>query len=387
VTPSKNEYIDIKTNMSTRQAAIVLNTNHKTIGNYKITTMTTSRSMSTWARPQMDQVRKNFESILQRGLHTAPTVKNNSPAKKDNFNNKLVPFVKHFPASTREWANSVYMYNTKKTILLPAIDKIVIKLIKSYFNAYFLSSRAATSPPLRGETKISKLSRIHVSKLELKHTSFSVVITVFVYCDELKNLESLYKKLRGGTKDSFVGLLAKNYNKKVQLRVVRLRSPELNASVLAQHLATELNQRTSSPLRLLRIALKTVRIPIVDLKLYYLKRTSLLRKKYSELYNSISTLSVGDLKKINKTLVRNDIIANTRYKAITGVKIQIAGRLTRRATAAKGIVKTGQTGGLRNIDSSVLGLPVGLLRGHQKPNVQKSYYNSTTKNGAFNVRV
>jgi hypothetical protein len=374
VTPSKNEYIDIKTNMSTRQAAIVLNTNHKTIGNYKITTMTTSRSMSTLYAQKISK-------IQLKNLVPAASVSDAAD------NKKLVAIKRHFPASTSEWNNSVYAYNSKRTILLSAIDKIVIKLIKSYFNAYFLSSRAATSPPLRGETKISKLSRIHVSKLELKHTSFSVVITVFVYCDELKNLESLYKKLRGGTKDSFVGLLAKNYNKKVQLRVVRLRSPELNASVLAQHLATELNQRTSSPLRLLRIALKTVRIPIVDLKLYYLKRTSLLRKKYSELYNSISTLSVGDLKKINKTLVRNDIIANTRYKAITGVKIQIAGRLTRRATAAKGIVKTGQTGGLRNIDSSVLGLPVGLLRGHQKPNVQKSYYNSTTKNGAFNVRV
>ena len=94
----------------------------------------------------------------------------------------------------------------------------------------------------------------------------------------------------------------------------------------------------------------------------------------------------SNLKKIKKT-VRNEVIMSTKYKAITGLKIQIAGRLTRRATAAKAVFKGGQVGGLRNFDSSVLGFSVGLLRGHQKPNVQKSYYNSTTKNGAFNVRV
>jgi hypothetical protein len=65
-------------------------------------------------RPQLDQVREYFKSILQRGIHTAPIVKNNSPAKKDNFNKRqaapqllaaaapLVPIIKHFPTSVRE---------------------------------------------------------------------------------------------------------------------------------------------------------------------------------------------------------------------------------------------------------------------------------------------
>lgn len=124
--------------------------------------MNTGRQMSTWARPHLYQVRKTLGSILQRGLHTASTVKNNSPAnsaplpegggriappeggansKKDNFNKKLVPIKKHFPASTREWANSVYMFNSKRTILLSAIDKMVTKLIKIYFNAYPIADR------------------------------------------------------------------------------------------------------------------------------------------------------------------------------------------------------------------------------------------------------
>jgi ribosomal protein S3 len=344
--------------------------------------MNTGRQMSTWARPQMDQVRKDFKSMLQRGLHTAPPVKNNSPvaSKKDNSNKRLVPIIKHFPVSTLEWPNSVYAYNTKKTILLPAIDKIVIKLIKSYFNAYFLSSR----PKIR---KLSVLKRMNISKLELKHTNSKVVIVVYVYCAEFKNLEFLYKNLSDGTKFTLVDLLAKYYNKKVELKVVRLRDMQLNAKILAERLAIELNQRIRSPLRTIRNALKTVRTSKVNLKLYYLKKKSSFIKKYSALYNNISTLNVGDLKKINKTLVRNEVLMSTKYKAITGLKIQIAGRLTRRATAAKAVFKGGQVGGLRNIDSSVLGFSVGLLRGHQKPNIQKAFHNSKTKNGSFNVRV
>jgi ribosomal protein S3 len=287
---------------------------------------------------------------------------------------------RHFPTSTLEWANSVYAYNTNKTILLPAIDKIVIKLIKSYFNAYFLSSR----PKIR---KLSVLKRMNISKLELKHTNSKVVIVVYVYCAEFKNLEFLYKNLSDGTKFTLVDLLAKYYNKKVELKVVRLRDMQLNAKILAERLAIELNQRIRSPLRTIRNALKTVRTSKVNLKLYYLKKKSSFIKKYSALYNNISTLNVGDLKKINKTLVRNEVLMSTKYKAITGLKIQIAGRLTRRATAAKAVFKGGQVGGLRNIDSSVLGFSVGLLRGHQKPNIQKAFHNSKTKNGSFNVRV
>jgi ribosomal protein S3 len=330
--------------------------------------MNTGRQMSTWARPQLDLVRKDLKSMLQRGIHTAPPVKNNSPAIEDK---RVVPIIKHFPASTLEWANSVYAFNTKKTILFPTIDKIVIKLIKSYFNAYFLSSRPKIS-------KLSVLKRMNISKLEFKHTHSKVVIVVYVYCAELKNLEFVYKNLSD--------LLAKYYNKKVELRVIRLREMQLNAKILAERLAIELNQRIRSPLRTIRNALKTVRTSKVNIKLYYLKKTSSFIKKYYALYNNISTLNVGDLKKIKKT-VRNEVIMSTKYKAITGLKIQIAGRLTRRATAAKAVFKGGQVGGLRNFDSSVLGFSVGLLRGHQKPNVQKSYCNSTTKNGAFNVRV
>lgn len=384
---------------------------------------------------------------------------------------------RHNPASVREWNNSVYAYNSKRTMLLPAIDKIVIKLIKSYFNAWVfwgprLSQPFGGTPPVAwGENNnpvysmnqksglsISQLKRwawkrikfsvqrMNISKLELKHTNSKVVIVVYVYsailqlgkkkrhswrelsiCQELglmkesksisqrvkfleKNLkllyEELYKDLHTEDEDeeenlNLVEHLAKYYNKEVELKVIRLHKMELNAKILAERLALELNQGIRSPLRTIRNALKRVKTPKVNKKLYYFTKENFL-KKYSALYNNISTLNVESLGISNigvtppvvndsqeKTLIdqRNEVIMSTKHKVLTGVKIQIAGRLTRRATAAKAVTKGGQVGGLKNLESSTLGLSVGLLRGWQRANINKAYFNHRTKNGSFNVKV
>ena len=224
------------------------------------TGMNRGRQMSTWARPRLDQAKGDFKFVPQRGLHILRAIKKNIPAKKKgNFNNKLVPIKKHTPVSTLEWTNSVYMYNTKKLAILSAIDKIVIKLIKSYFNAYFLSNKIR---------KLSVLNKITISKLEVKHTNYKVVILVYVYSAKLINLQFLYENLSNNTKFSLVGLLGRCYNKKVELRVIRLRDMHLNASILAERLANELNKKFMSPLRALRRVLKTVRIPKLNLKLH-----------------------------------------------------------------------------------------------------------------------
>jgi hypothetical protein len=316
--------------------------------------------------------------------------KNNRNCFVFSPNTKLITIKKHYSPSSQEWTNSVYAYNSKITILLSAIDKIVIKLIKSYFNAYFFSNKIRKFRP-RGAGALQRRSRalnkIFVSNLVLKHTNSNVAITVFINCEEEVNLESLYRDLMKNTKDSFLGLLAKIYNKKVNMEVVRLRRPELNASILAERLATELIKGRGNALRVLRRALKRVKIPKFNLKRYYFKRVALVTKNYNELYNSICGSSSVVFNKINKALERKKIISTMRHGKIMGLKIQITGRLTRRATAAKAVIKSGQVGSLKNMDSSVAGLPVGLLIGYHRPNVQKAYYNSKTKNGSFNVRV
>lgn len=109
----------------------------------------------------------------------------------------MVPFSKHFPSAIKEWDNSVYAYNLKETVLLPAIDKIVIRLVKSYFNAYFLLNGAKDSTPTQSVQsavggpadcpQLSVLNKTYVSKPEIKHTNSKVIITIYKYSSSLKN--------------------------------------------------------------------------------------------------------------------------------------------------------------------------------------------------------
>ncbi len=150
-----------------------------------------------------------------------------------------------------------------------------------------------------------------------------------------------------------------------------------------------LAQRGANPLRTLRLALQKVRIPKINkLDTSNSDDNSLLIN--STLFNAMSTVSVDSLKKTestNKKLLLNELLVSTMYKVIAGLRIRIAGRLNRRAIAARSVVKTGQVGSLKNLKSSYEGLSAVTLRGHERPNLVKSSFNSKTRNGAFNVRV
>ena len=43
---------------------------------------------------------------------------------------------KHFPPATKEWSNSIYAFNKNTQKSIPAADKLILVLIRSYFNLY-----------------------------------------------------------------------------------------------------------------------------------------------------------------------------------------------------------------------------------------------------------
>jgi hypothetical protein len=75
-----------------------------------------------------------------------------------------------------------------------------------------------------------------------------------------------------------------------------------------------------------------------------------------------------------------------KYKSIAGARLEAKGRLTRRFTASRSVLKIKWKGSLKNIDSSYKGLSSIMLRGHVKSNIQYSLINSKTRNGAFGLK-
>ena len=76
----------------------------------------------------------------------------------------------------------------------------------------------------------------------------------------------------------------------------------------------------------------------------------------------------------------------TKYKIINGVRLEIAGRFTKRSSAARSVFKIRNKGSIKNKDSSYKGLPAVLLKGYAKSNLQYSNMHSKVRGGSFGIK-
>lgn len=122
--------------------------------------------------------------------------------KKFNNKSKLVPFnnhketvgeTKYYPASSKEWKNTVYFFNRNQMKNLPVYDKNINKIIKGYFNFYINKNFLFNKYIPRRRRRLS-LNKIFVSKAEIKHTNSKAILTVFVYNKERRTLLKKIKK-------------------------------------------------------------------------------------------------------------------------------------------------------------------------------------------------
>ena len=108
-------------------------------------------------------------------------LKNSNYDKSDNKGNEIGQTI-HYPPANKEWFNSIYAYNKNTIKLLPIADKVILKLIKSYFNLFSRKlEKKIKSRRLRMRVRRLSTNRILVSRAELKHTNDKVVITLYVY--------------------------------------------------------------------------------------------------------------------------------------------------------------------------------------------------------------
>lgn len=139
--------------------------------------------------------------------------------KKINKKYKIIPLntitntlglTRHFPSTTREWFNSIYVFNANSIKNLSITDKNLIKIIKSYFNLYF-NKVVLKSKRLATRFRRLAVNKIFLSKAELKHTNHKIIITLYVYNEERRVLIRKIKRLEallfpfsyGSNKDNF----------------------------------------------------------------------------------------------------------------------------------------------------------------------------------------
>jgi len=157
-----------------------------------------------------------------------------------------------------------------------------------------------------------------------------------------------------------INLISRIYNKKVELKIIELKSIHLNSDIFSSAISFKLRNRKNKLLRVLRKALLKVKSPYIHLLL----------------------TSDKNINSINK----NNLLNFIKQKVVSGVRFEVSGRLTRRLTASRSIFKYRYKGSLKNIHSSYNKLSSVMIRGHVKSNLQSTIVHSKTRNGAFGLK-
>lgn len=163
--------------------------------------------------------------------------------------------------------------------------------------------------------------------------------------------------------------LSKLYNKKVELNIVNQKYFYLNSDILSKAIATRVRNRNNRILIEMNKSLTCIALAEIRNNPY---------NPYFKL-KKISPLT------LNKVLKWN-IFSSVRYKHIQGVRIEAAGRLSQRLTAARSLSKITLKGSLKNTQKITLNKDYSVLRGNAKPNVQYTNLNAKTRNGAFGLK-
>lgn len=173
-----------------------------------------------------------------------------------------------------------------------------------------------------------------------------------------------------------ISLIKKIYNKNVEFNIINLKYFYFNSNIYTQPLELKLKKKRNV-LRYLKVLIRKAKIKNIKLV-----------KKSIKLFNinNLDTNNLVQQKKTNTKYLKKIILDNIKYKRVSGVRLEAAGRLTKRFSASRSQRRTKYKGNLENAYSSIKGYSTPVLRGNFKANLQRTVINSTSRVGAFGVK-
>lgn len=203
--------------------------------------------------------------------------------------------------------------------------------------------------------------------------------------------------------EKFIAILAQVisnfYNKKVEFNIVKLKCIVLNSDLFTKFLTLKLKSKKLNTAKILNFILHRVVLPKanrIEERSKIKKKIDLdiIENKYKNLHLSsvlnnnnkilnISYNNSNNYEDLSNLKLYNIIFNSINYKNMSGIRLEIKGRLTKRYRADRAIFKLRWKGGLQNIDSSYKGLSSVIMRGYVRPNVEGSMFSSRRRIGAF----
>lgn len=183
-------------------------------------------------------------------------------------------------------------------------------------------------------------------------------------------------------------LISRLYNKKVTFNIILLKNYYLNSNILTQILAHKSKDRNNRIYKTLKNSLINIKVPIF--------RKSIINKAKKERLsqNIVIKDNIHEDNRLDSIIssyyyINNNIeyvLNKLNNKTIIGVRLESAGRLTRRFKAQRAIKKSKYIGTLKNIDSSIKGLSVQMVRNNKSSSLQFSKAKSSNRIGSFGMK-
>lgn len=297
-----------------------------------------------------------------------------------------------------EWQTSTYSFNKQSIKNLPVAATNVEKLIEAYVTMKKVNNEGKDARAIRTALAARRKSaeKMYVSKPRIKDFGNRIEMTVFVFDGKEFAKENDTRRARPGqkekpaaassgdrpvSKDSLLhpvqqqglqSLISRIYVKPVELRMIKLKKPHLDADILAAYVAQRLSDRRNTPRRVIRDATWKAPLPsaqaIVDLAQ---KKLQQLPQKFS-----FEDFKIGNARQTSTA----EIVDTLGLSQVSSVQVEAAGRLTKRLTANRSQRKMARRG------ANAKG-PGFMLRGFRKSHVQYAFRGGKRRVGQFGIRV
>ena len=122
-----------------------------------------------------------------------------------------------------------------------------------------------------------------------------------------------------------INLIKKIYNKNVEFNIINLKYFYFNSNIYTQPLELKLKKK--------RNVLRYLKVLIRKAKIKNIKLVEKSKKLFS--INNLDTNNLVQQDKTNTKYLKKIILNNIKYKRVSGVRLEAAGRLTRRFSASR----------------------------------------------------
>jgi hypothetical protein len=304
---------------------------------------------------------------------------------------------------------TLYLYNRQKYNYLYKLKKRYVKLfVKARFLEKLNLIKSKWLNYLEKHKELSKDLMIILPSYSYKVSFIQSLYYKNYIKKALKRLKfyMFYKQLLYINQNKFnysylqglMYLIKKIFNKNVELNLINLKYFYFNSDIFSQPLVLKLRKKRNL-LRYLKACVRKVKIRKTNeiINNYFFDLNELSKVKNVDILNNLllNLLKQNEKNYTNNTVVKNKygfnilkyiILNNIKYKRVSGVRLEAAGRLTKRYTASRSRYKVIYKGNLENTLSSVKGYSSVLLRGNFKPNLQYTKLNSKSRIGSFGVK-